>query len=574
MLVENILEVEKEYYADRHESVVPLLMCAYFEEGKYELVYYFAEKYQSVFLQSEFYLMLSLMQLGYDSEAKKIQRKHRDDWFNLCKQGQIYWKHVVLYAVLFKDFGISEYYENQFDDYYEDVLVQLFELLRDEQVCQVVNTECYQLAAASYPKLLDVWKVTTEQRPQLVTFEQVQWNIWKNYNQAIGCGKKYGMETVYDADGIKIYSYKPKDVSASMHILTDGETNIVLDCGCEISDVETIRIQAKEIFSYYGLDHIDAVFISHAHMDHYGSLNEIKRERIYMTSTTRQLIRMASPETVLSSVIPLENYSTVNISGVEVTFIPNGHIRGSVAMDLSWKGKKRIVYTGDYSLDDQRTVAGFNLDDLLLRDEKRIDILLTETTYGNRQGMLTLKQYEKIFVELTRKMIENGNKIIIPCFAIGRSQEVALLIKEMIQEQGKKMLIDGMAARITDYYQADLTESILSKNISICNSELDYAEKIMNNDVILASSGMIKPGSTSARYIEEMIGKENTTVMKVGFIRKEEHMLMSIINRQHVNLHFADIPLSAHVSHVHLLETLERLSPDCAIYVHGGGIEV
>ena len=66
---------------------------------------------------------------------------------------------------------------------------------------------------------------------------------------------------------------------------------------------------------------------------------------------------------------------------------------------------------------------------------------------------------------------------------------------------------------------------------------------------------------------------ENTAVIKVGFIHKDEHMLMSIVNRSNLNINFVDIPLSAHVSYTGLVETLEKLSPDCAIYVHGLGID-
>ena len=142
----------------------------------------------------------------------------------------------------------------------------------------------------------------------------------------------------------------------------------------------------------------------------------------------------------------------------------------------------------------------------------------------------------------------------------------------MVRKNGKKILIDGMAARVTEFYQMSMGENILNSNISVCNSELEYSEKIMNHDIILASSGMMKSGSTSARYVEEMMDKENMAVMKVGFIRASEHMLMSIVNRKEKNISYYDIPLSAHVSYRYLVETLDRLSPECVIYVHGSGI--
>lgn len=572
MLIEDIQKIEEKFYKERCEMVLPELLCAYFEQGKYEVTYYFSDEYQNIFEQAKFYQMMSLMELGYKTEAGRLYHKRKGEWFNLCKQGKIYWKHVALFVILFKDFDISEYYEAQFSNYYEDVYVQLTELLQEEPIENVINTDCFEKAKTRNPIIGDIWEIKRNIKPQIVTFENIKWSIWTKYNNKIGTGQKYGMETVYEQEGISIYSYKPKDVSASMHIITDGITTIVLDCGCEIVDSETVRIETKEIFDYYNLGSIDAVFISHAHMDHYGSLNEMKKERIYMTSVTKQLIRLSSPETALSSVNILEPYSSVDVGGVMVTFFPNGHVQGSVLMDIDWKGKKRIVYTGDFSVEAHKTVVGLHIEDIFLKNEKRIDILLTETTYGRRNDMLSLEQYEKLFLELCEKQILYGNKVLIPCFAIGRVQEVAVLLSDMVRKNGKKILIDGMAARVTEFYQMSMGENILNSNISVCNSELEYSEKIMNHDIILASSGMMKSGSTSARYVEEMMDKENMAVMKVGFIRASEHMLMSIVNRKEKNISYYDIPLSAHVSYRYLVETLDRLSPDCVIYVHGSGI--
>jgi len=591
VLAENIKQLEKEYFSERREMVVPDLLCSYFDDGAYELVYYLSWEYMGQYGQAEFYLMMSLMEMGYREDAGKIFYKNREEWYNLCKQNEIYWKHVALYALFFCDFHVSAYYSALFDQHYDDCLVQLLELaqeaVRQEVETQaIVKTELFARVLDRYPALETVWGGFRKQKSlsdeasgweessrQVITFEKIQWNIWRKYNAGIGNGKKYGMEKVYENGAFQIYSYKPKEVAASMHVLTDGESTILLDCGCEISGTEVIRIPVKEILAYLGIAQVEAIFISHAHMDHYGSLNELRGQKLVMTSMTRQLIRYAAPEVALDGVCTVEGYGSYETGGILVRFLPNGHIRGSVAMDIDWKGKYRIVYTGDYTVENQRTVEGFRIGDILCQDSRKIDVLLTETTYGKKRHMLKLGEYEKMFVELCRKQFENENKIIIPCFAIGRVQEVALLLTDMARETGAKILIDGLAARITEYYQLSMGQNILNRNISICRSEFDYAEKIKNNDIILASSGMMKEGSTSAGYIEELMEEDSVCVMKVGFIHENEHMLLSVMNRRHKNINYVDIPLSAHAGYHSLVETTEKLSPDCVVYVHGGGIE-
>ena len=513
MLVENIFEIEKEYYSNKKEMVIPELLCAYFDNAQYELTYYFSDKFSTVFGQALFYKMLSLIEMGYYSEATKIYQENSDDWLNLCKQWNIYWKHVALFCLFFKQFSLTAYYEELFEEYYEDCYVQLLELYRENDAQNVSKTVLFNQAISEHKELLPILKPAQNDKYSVLTFENIEWNIWRKYNISLKNGGKYGIETIYEDDGLTILSYKPKEVAASMHIIYDEINCIVLDCGAEILDDDVIRIAVKEIVSYYNLPYFDGVFITHAHMDHYGSLNELKKNKIYMTPETKKLIRLASPETYLGGVETIDTYSKVEINGITVSLIPNGHIVGSVLLDRDWKNKKRIVYTGDFSVEEQKTVKGFMVSDLLLNSERKIDVLLTETTYGQKKGMLSLGEYETIFLSLCKKHLEFGNKVVIPCFAIGRTQEIALLLREHLN--GYKVLIDGMAASVTEFYQIMMEKDIINDTISICSTSQEYVDKISHNDVILASSGMLKPGSTSARYVQELIEEDNVTVRHI-----------------------------------------------------------
>lgn len=575
MLVEDIRKIEAEYFDRKSDMAVPELLCAYFEQKEYEFVYFISKNYVTQFWEAGFYNMMSLVIMGYTGNATVIYKKYKDDWFNLFKQYNIYWKHIVLFALLFKEFDIPLYYQAIFDEYFENPMVQLLEMAQTEPVAQLIKTGLFRSVERNYPVIRSIWQDSIRKnKTSVLAFEDVQWNIWKRQNDKIGNGVQYGIEQIYKDNVLKIYSYKPKTVSASMHIITDGENTVVLDCGCEISGDNIIRINVKEILSLLGISSIDAVFLSHAHMDHYGSLNEIRKYPVYMTEITKSLVHISSPDIALGNAKLINEYSGTDISGIYVRFIPNGHIPGSVMMDINWKNYKRIVYTGDYSVEDQCTVQGFKAEDLKASGNGKIDILITETTFGDRPEVLSHAIYEKIFVKYCRKQLQYGNKIIIPCSAAGGAQEVAMLLSGLASETGAKILVDGMAAAITQYYQILTGKNILSKNISVCNQGLGLTEKIFNNNIILASSGMIKEGSTSAMYIKELMDKEKVCVIKTGFISETGHLFSGILNRANKNIHYADIPLLEHAGYKSLIETTEKLAPDCVLYVHGTGIKI
>lgn len=575
MVVKDIEKPEYEYYGRHHYMVIPDLLCTYYENREFELVCYLSETHLPEFGESEFYHMMSFMELGFYEQAIRIYKNHRGDWFQRFQQLRIYWKHVVLFALYFRELDIPENSMEIIEEHYDSDLVRLLDYITDNREDDIEKNPFFQNLAQMYPVLGFSWaKHRDENKKTVLSFEDIQWKIWEKENRQFGNGNQFGIEKIFEDEDVSIYSYKPKLAAASMHIIKDTDTVIMLDCGCETKGEDTVRIPVKDILDDLAIGHVDAVFLSHAHMDHYGSLHEIRRFDVYMTRETMQLIRCISPETYLGNISFLHTFETKTVDDVSVRFIPNGHIKGSVLMDIDWKNKKRIVYTGDFSVEAQQTVDGFDVEHLLDDRPKRIDILITETTYGNKKDMYGHKQYEKMFLSLCEKYLTYGNKIFIPCFAIGQAQEAALLLSKSAETHGWKILIDGMAARVTELYQTltDREEKILNKNISVCYSELEYRERIETHEIILASSGMLKPGGTSARYISDFINQKKACFIKIGFIHESEHLLQSILNRKNGNLHFVDLSLSAHAGYADLVHVIERLSPDHVIYVHGPGI--
>ncbi len=563
---------EKSFFCDNDIMVLPKLTEIYFEEKKYSLTYYLADLYQNDFLSLLFYKMLSLSVLGKKKAAFKIYESHGDDWLNICKQYNIYWKHVILFALYFKQKRYSDWFQNLLNRHYDSELVQLFELIEEYSQEKFVQLPLFNKICEEYPSLKKFY-MPLKSKNSPITFEKVLWRVWGKYNHKLRDMPldKNKMQCLYNKDGLKIFSYKPHQVAASMHIIFDHDATIIFDCGAELVEDGIKHIPARQILEDLNINKVDAVFISHGHLDHYGSLNELPRSPCFMTEETASIIKMTSTNIFLRNLQVKNFYDTVNVGGIKIKFIPNGHIRGSVLFDIDWRGK-RIIYTGDYCLADQHTCLGLDINSLLTIP-KRTDIFLTESTYGKKPQMLSLKQYESIFVDICEAVIKFGKKIIIPSFAVGRAAEVALLLKESARRNGFIILIDGLAAQMTEYYQNSMEKNIIGGNISVYTGDIDLRYRIDNYNVIIASSGMLQEGSTSFFYLQEMLDMDKVCVLKVGFIREYEDMLISILNRRDKNVTFFDIPLSAHADYDTLISITEKISPETAIYIHGQGIE-
>ena len=563
--------LEQKFFDEDDIMSLPPLVEIYFEEEKFPLTCYLSDLHQKEFLSLGVYKMLSLVELDKISAAKKVYDERGDDWLNICKQYKIYWKHAVLFALYFRQKNYPGWFQKLLNLHYDSELVQLFEMSQELSAENFIATPLFKKICERHPALEKIY-TRREVANDLITFEKVQWKIWEKYNRNLRDSPldENKIQCVCD-NGITIYSYKPHVVAASMHILTDGEVTIIFDCGAELVEEGVRNIPVKKILSHLEIENVDAVFISHGHFDHYGSFNELPQVPCYMTIDTANIIQMSSPNIFLRGVKLKNFYEEVDINGVKVRLIPNGHIRGSVLFNVNWRGGKRIIYTGDYCLEDQRTCAGLDLQSVLTIP-KRTDILLTESTYGQKNLMLTLPEYETVFKNICERIISFGKKIIIPSFAVGRAAEIAMLLKESARKNGFTILIDGLAAQMTEYYQNSMEQTIIGSNISVCTSNLELRERIYNYDVIIASSGMLQEGSTSFAYMQEMLELKKVCVMKVGFIHEYESMLMSVFNRRHQNVTFFDIPLSAHADYKSLVEVTEKISPETAIYIHGHSI--
>jgi metallo-beta-lactamase family protein len=253
-------------------------------------------------------------------------------------------------------------------------------------------------------------------------------------------------------------------VTGSQHVIHVNGKSLLLDCGL----FQGRRKEAARINRSFKFDcsKIDAVLLSHAHIDHCGNLPHLVKDGysnpIYATPATKDLAdvmlrdsarihesdaRYVNKKRARKGEQPIEplyrtedaeqasqyleaqpfNQSFEPIPGVRATFVEAGHILGSAAivLDIEENGKQtRIWFSGDIG----------RLNKPLLRDPvfpENADYLLMECTYGNKLHRDPMESYDELQA-LAKRTIERGGKLIIPAFAVGRTQELVYCLHMMM----------------------------------------------------------------------------------------------------------------------------------------------
>jgi len=257
--------------------------------------------------------------------------------------------------------------------------------------------------------------------------------------------------------------------TGSQHLLEVNGQKILLDCGL----YQGRRKDAHEVnccFPHFNPEELDAVVLSHAHIDHSGNLPNLTkrgyRGNIFTTFATRDLCSVMLPDSAhiqesdteyvnkkrkkkdLPPVEPLYTKQDAEMclrqfvnmgydrpmligKGVTVTFIDAGHILGSaqVVLDIEDEDdgkKKRFLFSGDVGRGDNEI-----LNNPVAAED--VDFVLMESTYGGREHELGTRADEKIAEILTRA-IDRGGKILIPAFAVERTQQLLYVLHQLFED--------------------------------------------------------------------------------------------------------------------------------------------
>lgn len=369
-------------------------------------------------------------------------------------------------------------------------------------------------------------------------------------------GRKIHRETTHTDQWIRVTGLGGSlEVGRSCYLLSTPESKIMIDCGVNLgSEDKTPYLYVPEVNHF---NELDAIVLTHAHMDHQGLIPLLYKYGydgpVYCTPPTRDMtvllqldyVDIASKEgkkvpydaaTIqkeLLHMIPLDYEEVTDIApDMKLTFHNAGHIIGSaIAHFHIGDGLHNIVFTGDYKYERTR------LFDPAVNRFPRVETVITEATYGNNNGYQTpLKDAERNLQKIIRETVKRGGAVLIPAFAVGRSQEVMIVLEEAIRKgfiPDVPVYLDGMIWEATaihathpEYLNSELKKQIFQKGQNPFLSESfrqvdskDMRERILEEPhpcVIIATSGMMTGGPVMS-YFNKLAPDERNSLVFVGY---------------------------------------------------------
>lgn len=356
-------------------------------------------------------------------------------------------------------------------------------------------------------------------------------------------------------------------VSGSMHLLEVGNTKILLDCGLHQGRREEAR-QRNSHFPFHP-HQIDAVILTHAHIDHSGNIPTLVRQGfsgpIFCTPPTRDLLRVmladsakiqeedaahlniarnyAEPwiqplygqpdvDRALEQVVAVPYGREVDVTrAVRFRFIEAGHVLGSAMIHLTVTGPDRdrtLSFSGDLG---RRGLP-------ILKPTAAVppaDVLVCESTYGNRVHPSFAETVERLYAAI-RDTIDRGGKVLIPAFSLGRTQLIIHVLQEGLRQRripAIPVFVDSpLAAEVAEVYRAhpnslapEIAQAVREGHGLLGGDGVTYVRHFEDSAllatrpgpaVIIASSGMCDAGRIQ-HHLKQLVDDPRCTLVLVSY---------------------------------------------------------
>ncbi len=408
-----------------------------------------------------------------------------------------------------------------------------------------------------------------------------------------------------------------EEIGASCFYLNIDGTGILLDCGIHPQRKGFDALPRFELLDELDLDY---VIISHAHQDHIGALpflikkfphakilatpqtievailtlhnsvrilSEVDEDMLVYTHEEVDLLLQCAFDIKYEEEFYLKGLRHSSSEPIKLRFYDAGHIIGSASILLEYL-HERILYTGDIKLSKQ-----FLMNGAILPGE-RITTLITESTYGNTpsEAIGNLRSEISRFVTRANSILSSGGSILIPVFALGKMQEILWMIHSQIVNgrlTNVPIFTGGLANKILKIYDKNRyvvnytsSENVLSDINTFNYFELNDFHKVRKNPcIVIASSGMMLPNTSSNRFAKFWLTQNNFAIFIVGYMddqtpgsqvanAKKGDLLENFSSEtQVVKCDIERFYFPTHSNRNELIQLAHRLNPGRILLIHG-----
>jgi uncharacterized protein len=337
------------------------------------------------------------------------------------------------------------------------------------------------------------------------------------------------------------------EVGRSCMLLETRESKIILDCGLNLSAKDSLSVLPRFDITGIGMEDVDAVVLSHAHLDHTGFLPALfkfgYRGPVYCTEPTLLLMSILqrdylkySGSDALYSEQDIDRAATHTITlmlGIVTDISPDiklvlsnsGHIIGSTSIHLHiGNGEHNLVYTSDMKFGKTQTLENASW------SFPRVETMIIESTYGGKEDiMCPREQAEANLVSAVERTVTAGGHVLMPVPAVGISQELILLL-DRFTKGGRlktKVLVEKIISEATAVYEAypeflskELGKHVLESEASQFGSEFSIVEsetlKPSEPAIVLAPSSMLI-GGPSVGYLKQIADNPKSTLIMLSY---------------------------------------------------------